>query len=114
VFSATYLKLSSTRPAQQKFRDLMRPMEETLQHAEGLVGYRVATSSDCVTARTLSVWKDEQAMKRFVYSPAHGKAIAAISELSRGGSVTTRWEGESADFSLETAARKLSAAPPLD
>lgn len=114
VFSATYLRLSTAAPAQQKFRDLMKPMDDALQHAEGLVAYRVATSSGCVTARTLSVWKSEQEMRRFVVGAAHGKAIAGIGEVSRGGSVTTRWEGDAQDFSFDQAAQKLAKIPPLD
>ena len=40
----------------------------------------------------MTIWTDQAAMMDFVRSGAHNAAMGAVSEISRGGSVTLHWE----------------------
>lgn len=109
LMAATYLQGKPTQQAMSLFQSLVDPITRALPTTDGLIGARFANSSNCLTARTLSVWKDEASMYRFVASPAHAAAMAKTSELSRGGSVTTHWADTEAGATFEKAAEQLEA-----
>lgn len=95
AMSSTYLAL---RPgATQEFQRLMAAISEDLRTRDGLVAFGVSTSSACLTARTLSVWRDADAMTAFVRAPAHLAAIGAVHRISRGGSTVTHWTATERD-----------------
>src|SRR5687768_13308 len=66
VLSSTYLKLSLDPQGQKAFRDAMTRINTILPTQAGLSAFSLATSDECLTARTLSVWKDERSMFAFV------------------------------------------------
>jgi hypothetical protein len=108
VVSTTYLRLPLRRSAVARFSELSAPKEDELRANPGLVRATTRVSGSCNTARTLSVWKSEADMYRFVGSPAHARAMAAVAEVSRGGSVTTHWDASEADATWQVATRKLA------
>ncbi|HEU4532705.1 MAG TPA: hypothetical protein VFS00_01260 [Polyangiaceae bacterium] len=106
VLSSTYLAL---RPeARPRFGELMGPISADLQTRPGLVAISLALSESCASARTLSVWESEDAMYGFVASDAHGAAVRAVGEVSRGQSVVTHWSGNEAKATWAEAAQALA------
>jgi hypothetical protein len=109
LVSSTYLKRVRTQEAQEQFQQLMGPIVEALQSNPGLVAVQFGMSSSCFTARTLTVWKDEEAMYRFVGSPAHSEAMSRVSEQSRGGSIAISWQDDERGATWEKAVQQLAA-----
>lgn len=109
LVSTTYLRLPHKKSALKRFSELTAPMDGDLRANPGLVRVTTRLSSSCNTARTLSVWKSEAEMYRFVASPSHAKAMAAVSEVSRGNSVTTHWSSDAAGATWEKATQMLAA-----
>jgi len=108
VLSSTYLRLKETDAASAKFWEVMGPIGDDLSKREGLVALSLGLSLECNSARTLSVWRDDVAMLEFVTDSAHSAAVAAISQLSRGGSVVMHWTGDEAQATWKAAAQKLA------
>ncbi|MCA2976774.1 MAG: hypothetical protein INH41_28425 [Myxococcaceae bacterium] len=108
VVSTTYLRLPLRRSALARFSELTAPMEDELRANAGLVRVTTRLATSCNTARTLTVWRTEADMYRFVGSPAHARAMAATPEVSRGGSVTTHWSASEAEATWQVATRKLA------
>jgi heme-degrading monooxygenase HmoA len=111
LLSSTYLRLSTDAAAQKTFQAAFKAISDTLPTQPGLIAWQVATSSECLTARTLSVWKDDASMYGFAGGPAHADAVAKIGTISRGGSVVTHWSGTEADATLDVGIAHVSVAP---
>jgi heme-degrading monooxygenase HmoA len=111
IVSSTYLRLQPGEVALARFQQLMGPIAQALETQEGLVAIQLAASERCGTARTLSVWRDAEAMYGFVVGPAHQAAVEAVGEVSRGGSIVTHWEDDERGATWEKAARQLAADP---
>jgi hypothetical protein len=109
VITTTYLRLKHSKATLARFQALTNPMTEELAANPGLVRVTTRLSSACNTARTLSVWKSELEMYRFVTGPSHAKAMAAVTDLSRGGSVTTHWSGDATGATWQRAVEMLAA-----
>lgn len=108
VVSTTYLRLKLDDPSLQRFSELTAPVVAAFFAADGMLAASIANSRHCGLARTLAVWRDEAAMMKFVTSAEHMAAIADISEVSRGGSITTHWTANKPeDASWPVAAEKL-------
>jgi hypothetical protein len=111
IVSTTYLRLKSDDAAQQRFQGVLGPINDALATQPGLRALQTSVSTSCGTARTLSVWQDEASMYTFVGGEAHGAAMAAVPEISRGGSITTHFLARSAsDVTWEKAATELAAS----
>ncbi len=111
VVSTTFLRLRPGDEAGKRFAELFGPVALQLQHQPGLEALQLATSANCGTARTLSVWSSLEAMYDFVASDAHQAAANAVSELSRGGSTVIHWSAENVEqASWQEAAGRLAAA----
>lgn len=67
------------------------PVLSTLNESEGMVAFGIGSSAACGCARTLSVWKSEEAMLSFVASDAHAAAMLQVNDLAYTGR-TTHWE----------------------
>jgi hypothetical protein len=106
MLSTTYLELRQEPDAQRRFGELMGPIMADLMKREGLVAVALGTSQECGTARTLSIWRDDVAMMSFVVGDAHSAAMAAVREVSRGGSLVTHWLGDQRDATWATAAQR--------
>jgi heme-degrading monooxygenase HmoA len=109
VVSTTYLRLPHKKSALKRFSELVAPMDADLRANPGVVRVTTRLSTACNTARTLTVWKSEADMYRFVASPSHAKAMGAVSEVSRGNSVTTHWDADETGATWEQATRMLAA-----
>lgn len=110
VFSTTQLRMKSTAAAAQRFNEVMGGIGAALETQPGLLAHSVATSTRCNTARTLTVWRDEAAMYAFSSGGPHANAVAAVSEISRGGSRVTHWNGPATDATWDNAALTLTAS----
>ena len=53
-----------------------------LQAQPGLLGYSLATSKKCGTARTMGVWRDQKSVDAFVVSKEHAAAMAAVDDVA--------------------------------
>lgn len=109
IVSTTYLRLPHKKSALKRFRELVAPMDADLRANTGMVRVTTRLSSSCNTARTLTVWKSEAEMYRFVASPSHAKAMGAVTEVSRGNSVTTHWSADATGATWEKATQMLAA-----
>jgi len=108
IISSTYLKLATDPEGQQAFRDAVARIVEELSTQDGLSAFQLATSEQCLTARTLSVWRDEAAMYRFAAGAAHEDAKASLYITSRGGGVVTHWADDHTGATFEAAARRIA------
>ena len=107
--SSTYLKLKPDAEGQARFQELVTPVGQALRSQPGLMALQFASSEHCNTARTLSVWKDDEAMYEFVSGQAHVNAMSSVDEVSRGGSVVTHWSDDERGASWQKAAQQLAA-----
>lgn len=110
VVSTTFLRLKSDPTASDLFGSLFKDINTDLQTRQGLVAWKVLTSSRCNTARTMSVWKDEASMYAFAGAKAHAAAVAKIASLSRGGTAVTHWHDNASNVTLEQAITHIGAA----
>ncbi|MDI1447439.1 antibiotic biosynthesis monooxygenase [Polyangium sp. 6x1] len=109
ILSTTYIHRKGTPASEAKFGELVGPIVGALQTQPGLVAFRLGTAASCSVGRTLTVWKDEEAMYQFVGSPAHAEAMARIGEVSRGDSVATSWQDDERGATWEKALEVLAA-----
>ena len=75
---------------QERFFQVAGAVIESASQLDGLVGMSLAGSDKCGSARTLTVWRSEQAMMDFVVSDAHAAAMAQGPDLVLNG-VVTHW-----------------------
>jgi hypothetical protein len=110
IISSTYLQLRAEPEAQKKFGELTHSLTADLMSRDGLLALSLGDSKSCGTARTLAVWRDDVAMFGFVTGEAHSRAVAAIDELSRGGSVVMHWTGDAGSVNWSSAMNYLAEA----
>jgi hypothetical protein len=82
VVSATVLKLREDAQVQQDFNAAVGAMFPDLFQNEGLIGASLGGSTQCGTARTLAIWRDQGAMLRFAGSASHVAGASRIGEFS--------------------------------
>lgn len=107
LVATTYLRLQPDKRA--RLNELVGPVVTDLVQREGLLGMTLGTSPGCNSARTLTVWRDEEAMLDFVVGAAHARVMQATDEVSRGGSLGTHWSGDESTATWEAAAAHLDA-----
>jgi quinol monooxygenase YgiN len=110
VISTTFLALDPGADAQALFGSLFADIRTDLQTRDGLIAWKVYTSTRCVSARTLGVWRDEASMFAFATGRAHAAAAAKIGTLSRGNSAVAHWHDQAVNADLPHALVKLEAA----
>jgi heme-degrading monooxygenase HmoA len=94
---------------QQDFYAMGGRVMAEMDASEGLIAWALGTDETCRAARSISVWRSEEAMYKFVVSGAHGEAVTHISELSSTGKAA-RWEVGPDDIGAlhwDTAREKL-------
>lgn len=94
------------------FINAVTPMFAVLEANPGFVGYSLAGSEKCGTQRTMTIWRDEDAMLAFVISPEHQAGVGMASELSTTGTVTA-WDITKAEVPVAwtDAIARAAAAP---
>lgn len=103
VAAATHLRVRQEDPrTHPTFMRVMRPIDQELEHAPGLVGHATRVLADLSEDWTLSVWESEEDMAAFVMSNAHQDAIEQMAELSRPSTVVM-WHVESSEMPLDWA-----------
>jgi heme-degrading monooxygenase HmoA len=90
ILSSTYIAIGSGDKT-KRFGEVMGPISEALAKQPGLLAIRTGRSDSCNTARTLTVWKDEESMLAYVVGPAHSAAMMDVGNISRGGSIASHW-----------------------
>jgi hypothetical protein len=109
LISSTYLRLAQDADSQRLFQELITPVVTDLGSRDGLLALSLGTSASCGSARTLAVWRDEEAMIGFVTGAAHATAMSRVTDVSRGGSVVTHWLGDETSADWADAALQLGA-----
>jgi len=100
VISSTYgvpLPGPNGAPVTEKYGQLFGDIETQLGKETGLVAFRLASSDDCGSGRTLAVWDSEEAMYGFVTSDAHSAAMTAVHDVLKPGYAVTHWQAGSED-----------------
>lgn len=112
VVSTTFLQLRPDK--QQEFEQSVGLMIPVLMSNPGLVGFSLAGSAKCGTARTLAVWRDEAAMMAFVMSDEHLAGVGKAGEYSSTGTVTS-WEVPRGQIPVpwEVAAARVAEVAPV-
>jgi heme-degrading monooxygenase HmoA len=105
VVATTYLALQPGKL--DTAIELAGPVVENAFTLPGFVAVTLAGSGGCNSLRTITVWDSEEAMFAFVASPAHTRAMAQTSAISRGTSNTITWDGSDSTVTWEEAARQL-------
>jgi heme-degrading monooxygenase HmoA len=96
--AATTVLLQSSDPAKQaSFNQYFVPVMADVQKAPGLIGLQIARSDKCHYGRTLTVWKDADALMAFVTSPNHAAAVAHATQTGDAEAVVS-WEMQATDF----------------
>ncbi len=107
IASTTYLRLKVGAATQERFNQLLGPIVMDLMAQPDLVAMQTGSSVECSTARTLTIWKSEEGMYNFVRGAAHSAAVSAVSEVSRGGSITGHWMADEKKATWEEALVRL-------
>ena len=112
VASTTFLILNPEQG--QRFQELVGPIMGDLQTREGLVAMSLGNSQKCGTVRTMTLWKSQEAMMDFVFSPAHTAAMAEANIVGLNGA-TTSWEvaADEVPMSWELARTKIAEVDAL-
>jgi hypothetical protein len=108
LYSSTYLAIQLSTDAFRRFSEVNGPINDALRSQPGLLAHQTGFSGDCYAARTLAVWRDEEAMVQFVVSEAHGDAVRAIDKISRGKSIVTHWEDDENAATWERAVAQIT------
>ena len=110
VTATTFLRLRPGEEAAARFQELAGPIIASFASRPGMQAFQLGLSASCNTARTLSVWATTEDMFDFVTSDEHMNAMNAVSEVSRGGSMTVHWEAATTEeSSWDEAAKRLAA-----
>ncbi len=111
VVSTTWIKPKSGSEA--RFGELVGSVVAELQRSEGFLGYSLGNSVSCGSARTLTLWRSEEAMMGFVLSDAHLQAIQSTSEVG-DRAATFAWSvpGEEMPMDWERAKEAISQVEP--
>lgn len=94
--STTVLYLRPGDAAFTTFNTKLGPIVGSLGEMDGLLAYHFGGSERCGSQRTITIWRDVEAMYRFVAHPSHTDAMAVTSEVSLAA-LTDAWESSGAD-----------------
>jgi heme-degrading monooxygenase HmoA len=110
VIMATRFAVSSRRHLPRVF-NATRPLWTQLPSADGLMGYTMQASLLRGTLSTLSVWRDDEALRAFVRSAAH-RSTAAGTRRWMSSSTFADWTAAGADLPppWSTAERHLASS----
>ena len=116
--STTAIAIKPDEASGKRFFELTVPIIGQLTQMEGVVGWEVALSDKCGYGRTITVWRNEEAMMGFVMSDAHVAAMSESASVSTAA-VVTSWEIPAAEIPLswdvaraKAAATKISYGEP--
>ena len=111
--STTVIAIKPDEASGKRFFELSGPVIGQLPQMEGVIGWEVALSDKCGYGRTITVWRNEEAMMGFVMSDAHVAAMSESTSVSTAA-VVTSWEIPAAEIPLSwDAARAKAAATKL-
>lgn len=103
----SYLPLNTFR-AMPKFFRYTAQIRRQLENAEGLVGYSLEANILGKEFRTLSVWRDEEALMGFVWENPHGRIMEDL-RPHMGQTEFIRWKVSASSIppSWEEAKRRM-------
>jgi heme-degrading monooxygenase HmoA len=86
IVATTYLPIQQTPEATELFSGHMQALQAELDAGpDGLIGYSLATTVLGDEVRTLSVWRDADALFAFTLGPAHSAAIDDAAAIEQPG-----------------------------
>ena len=99
---------------QMTFLQLSSEVGAQLEETEGFVGFSLAVEPTCGFYRTVSVWRSEADMYRFVATGAHAKAMGQTGVIAVTGK-TTSWEipAEQLPLTWDVARARLAEVEPV-
>ena len=103
--STTVLFLKDGDTPFEKFNQVLGPILGALGENDGLLAYQFGGSTRCGAQRTITIWRDAEAMYRFVGSPAHVDAMALTAEIGRDARVES-WESAGSEVGDDWAGYK--------
>ncbi|MGK3992491.1 antibiotic biosynthesis monooxygenase [Sorangium sp. So ce1024] len=111
--ASTLLWIKADEASQRRFGELATAIVSQLPQQEGIIGFTLGMSEKCGYARTITVWKDEEAMGKFVMSDAHLTAMSEAGEISVHGAAT-HWTLGASELppSWEVVRAKIAAVKP--
>jgi len=109
---ATHFLMSTKPNAEEIFQNLMNKVQPAIQKADGLLGASLTFSHKCKYGRTLTVWKDEASMMKFVTTGAHGEAVKKTGDIASHFR-TVHWQEQPADWppTWKKSKEKLAEIP---
>jgi quinol monooxygenase YgiN len=110
MVGVTYLRLAAEPAARQLLGELTQPIVAQLAQQPGLVAFQIVQSARCGTARTLTVWRDEESLIDFVASPAHLAAMRRRSEVSSAATSAHYLAKDASELTIQHALKFLAAA----
>lgn len=106
---ATYGRLSPDPSSGQRLLELTIPILALLPTQPGLLGYQVARSDRCGTARTFTVWKDEESVVEFVVTPVHLEAMRRRAEVFGSAAFGSYASSQPGELTLQHSLHSLEA-----
>lgn len=103
VASSTVLFINERPDSLARFQTLLIDIEATLMASDGILGVAFGGSVRCGSNRTMTVWRDQASMMRFVVSDAHLAAIEATPEIAGPGTKTVHWMADPASDAMDWA-----------
>lgn len=115
VVSSTYLALQPNADP-QLFGQLSAGNAMALFTNPGMIAVQLSNSTQCGTARTFTVWENEEALMNFVGSDAHLQSVSAFPSLSRGGSTLSVWAEPvtASEITWDAAMTRMADETPYD
>lgn len=112
IVSATMILVKPEE--QEDFFAVVGQVTAQLDASDGMIGYALAVEPTCGFARTISVWRDAEAMIAFAGSDAHAMAMARTTELAVTGKIT-HWTLAADAFppTWTTASEQLAQTDPF-
>lgn len=76
--------------------NMTRHTVAAVERSEGLVGYRFSSSQRCGSASALSVWTDEESLRKFVFGMDHIGAME-LGHMALYGFESTHWKQQGSE-----------------
>jgi hypothetical protein len=99
------------KPVMDRYYALFGAIQTQLESQPGLLALWLSQSPACGSGRTLALWKSEELMYDFVFSPPHLAAMNAVEDVLQPGYAVTHWEASMAEqVTFDEAVRQLAKA----
>ncbi len=106
MFVATFLPLKSWK-YMIPFQQMTSKVLKQIKLSKGVVNYAVKADFPRKYFWTLSIWKDQDSLRRFVTAKPHATAVKKFTEWSGNDSAFVEWTSQSDAIDWVEALKKL-------